>query len=67
MLSSKEQMAQLSTAIITDCDEERIALPCLRDSKIKASTIWAVLKDLAGKDLSRFAMPVILNEPLTGL
>ena len=30
-------------------------------------SIWSVLKQAVGKDLSRIAMPVIFNEPLSFL
>ena len=64
-VSQDKQTKLLSDAIIIDCDEERIALPCLRDSKIKASTIWTILKDMVGKDITKYTMPVIVNEPMT--
>ena len=60
-----EQMRNLQDVIILDCHQERLALPHLRDSKIKASAIWNLLKDLIGQDLSKISMPVVINEPLT--
>ena len=66
-LSHEKQMKVLTDVIISDCEEERIALPCLRDSKIRASTIWTILKDMVGKDITKYSMPVIANEPLTTL
>ena len=64
-VSSDKQTKTLKDVIILDCDEERIALPCLRDSKIKASTIWTILKDMVGKDITKYSMPVIVNEPMS--
>lgn len=64
-LSHEKQMKRIKEVIISDCEEERIALPCLRDSKIKASTVWTILKDLVGKDITKYSMPVIVNEPLS--
>ena len=64
-VSSDKQTKILKDVIISDCDEERIALPCLRDSKIKASTIWTILKDMVGKDITKYSMPVIVNEPMS--
>jgi hypothetical protein len=64
-VSHDKQMKRIKDEIISDCEEERIALPCLRDSRIKASTIWTVLKDMVGKDITKYSMPVIVNEPLT--
>ena len=37
-------------------------LPVLRDPNDRPS-IWKILSSLIGKDLSRNAMPVFLNEP----
>jgi hypothetical protein len=55
----------------TNSDEEtdrewelRDKLPAERDPHNKPS-IWRVLKDLIGKDLSRFAVPVYFNEPIS--
>ena len=66
-LSHDKQMKVLADVIISDCKEERIALPILRDSKIKASTVWTILKDMVGKDITKYSMPVIVNEPLSTL
>jgi hypothetical protein len=44
--------------------EQREKLPVDRDPNNKPS-IWKVLKDLIGKDLSRFAIPVYFNEPIS--
>jgi hypothetical protein len=57
-------MRKISTQIVVDCPEERIQLPCLRDPRIKASAYWQILKDLVGKDISKYSMPVLVNEPM---
>jgi hypothetical protein len=44
--------------------EERVSLPALRPSNLKIS-VWQVLKDLIGKDLTKISMPVYFNEPLS--
>lgn len=44
----------------------REKLPVERDPTNKPS-IWKVLKDMIGKDISRFAIPVYFNEPLSFL
>jgi hypothetical protein len=64
-ISHDKQMKRIKNVIISDCEEERIALPCLRDSKIKTSTIWTILKDMIGKDITKYSMPVIVNEPIS--
>jgi hypothetical protein len=43
-----------------------MTLPHLRPPNMKVS-MWAVLKDLIGKDLSKISMPVYFNEPLSML
>jgi len=50
-----------------DCDKEiRTTLACVRNPKHKTS-LWTVIKDLIGKDLTRFALPVYFNEPISML
>jgi hypothetical protein len=44
----------------------RNQMPILRDPNVKIN-IWAILKENIGKDLSRIAMPVYLNEPISML
>ncbi|AFZ79297.1 oxysterol-binding protein, putative [Theileria equi strain WA] len=45
--------------------KRRTKLPHPR-TELKVS-IWSILKDLIGKDLSRISMPIILNEPTSSL
>lgn len=47
-------------------DPRRERLPFFVDSEIKLN-IWGIIKDSVGKDLSKFAVPVYLNEPLSML
>ncbi len=44
----------------------REQLPVLRDPKKKFS-IWSIIKDAIGKDLTKFTVPVFFNEPLSML
>lgn len=46
--------------------EERDQLPWLKPPNQKAS-IFKVLKDMIGKDITKFAVPVHFNEPLSML
>jgi hypothetical protein len=50
--------------ITDDVDEplERDVLPWLKDPNAKIS-IWAILKDNIGKDISRISVPVVFNDP----
>lgn len=41
---------------------ERTTLPFLKDPKTKIS-VWAILKDAIGKDLSKMSLPVYFNDP----
>ena len=52
---------------MTDVPEERIMLPHLRDPTWKLSNVVRLLRELVGKDMSRFTMPVFINEPLSNL
>ncbi|EGR34348.1 oxysterol-binding protein, putative [Ichthyophthirius multifiliis] len=44
----------------------RMKLPKVKDPNEKIN-IWSILKDSIGKDLSKFAVPVYLNEPISML
>ena len=43
---------------------ERDKLPWFKDPSLKAG-LWAILKDNIGKDLSKIALPVTFNEPIS--
>eukprot|EP01017_Pseudomicrothorax_dubius_P044815 TRINITY_DN7626_c0_g1_i2.p1 TRINITY_DN7626_c0_g1~~TRINITY_DN7626_c0_g1_i2.p1 ORF type:complete len:552 (+),score=104.50 TRINITY_DN7626_c0_g1_i2:47-1702(+) len=47
-------------------DRRRLKLPFFRNPQDKVK-VWSVIKDFLGKDLSTFAVPVYLNEPLSML
>jgi hypothetical protein len=51
-------------AIMEPAERER--LPFFKDPKIKFS-IWTVIKDSIGKDLTRISLPVYMNQPVSGL
>jgi len=55
---------QAKTVFILDVNEERITLPHFRPPNTKVS-MWQILKDLIGKDLTKVSMPVYFNEPLS--
>ena len=43
---------------------KRYELPFLKDPNAKFS-VWKILKDAIGKDLTKFCVPVYFNEPLS--
>ena len=47
-------------------EKPRLALAVKRNPKHKVS-VWTILKDMVGKDLTRFAVPVYFNEPISML
>lgn len=47
-------------------EEYRLILPSLKPPDQKVS-VWKVIKDAIGKDLSRFCVPVYFNEPTSML
>lgn len=64
----QEQMKSLGKfVVLSDCPEERLTLPCMRDTRLRAGVFLSILKDLVGKDITKFSMPVLLNEPLSNL
>ena len=42
--------------------KERYLLPWFKDPNVKVS-IWAIIKDSAGKDISKLSVPVYFNQP----
>jgi len=42
-------------------------LPHLRDPSFNLRLLWKLFKELIGKDIARFSMPVFINEPLSNL
>lgn len=43
---------------------ERDVLPYFKDPKLKIS-IWTILKDSIGKDISKMSVPVYFNDPVS--
>ena len=41
---------------------ERDQLPWLKDPNSRPS-LWTIIKDMVGKDVGRFAVPVYFNDP----
>jgi len=41
---------------------ERVELPWFKDPNVKVS-IWAIIKDSIGKDISKLSVPVYFNDP----
>ena len=55
----------LDEPVVNDIDQIRVAISGPNGVKIKPSMIFKLLKEIVGKDLSRFSMPVFVNEPLS--
>ena len=53
----------LTQPILADSDDIRIQIPGSSAAKLKFSMVFKFLKDLIGKDLSKFSIPIIVNEP----
>ena len=51
--------------MVTDIDQVRVSIPGPSGVKLKMTMILKLLKDIIGKDLSKFSMPVFTNEPLS--
>lgn len=50
-----------------DIEEVRVRLPVMKPVSLKISMLWSCFSNLIGKDVSRFSLPVFLNEPMTVL
>ncbi len=56
----KKDMEEVKTSAV----ERRDKLPFFKDPKIKVS-IWGIIKDSIGKDISKITVPVYFNSPLS--
>lgn len=69
---AKLNMQMKNEMIVEEVEEEkkdqdppaRDVLPFFKDPKVKIS-LWTILKDSIGKDLSKITVPVYFNEPLS--
>jgi hypothetical protein len=50
-----------------DNDSLRLSIPASSEIRIRPALIWQIIKDLIGKDLSSFSLPVFFNEPTSVL
>lgn len=53
----------LKEPIVTDCDMVRVSIPGNQAVDINVSALLKLMKEMIGKDLSRFSLPVFINEP----
>lgn len=53
----------LKAPLVADCEMVRVCVPGQGLVKLNAAALMKLLKDLVGKDLSKFALPVSVNEP----
>lgn len=53
----------LKQPIVSDCEMVRVRIPGEGNVKLNATALMKLLKELIGKDLSKFALPVWINEP----
>lgn len=52
---------------VIDIEYVRDQLPSLTEFKLRPSTIFKLVKDTIGKDLSKISLPVFINEPFSCL
>ena len=61
----KAELAAFKDLIPVDNKELRLTIPSTSNIKVNGSIIWKMLKDLIGKDMSKFQFPIFVNEPCT--
>jgi hypothetical protein len=59
----EEKFALLPSGVASDPSTRKV-LPFFKDPKIKVS-MWKIFKDSIGKDISKMAVPVYFNQPLS--
>lgn len=55
----------LSEPIVSDCENLRLAIPGDQVHEVNMTMLYKLVKEMIGQDLSKFSMPVFLNEPTT--
>jgi len=60
----EEESKEVAMSEDVEIFETRDKLPFFKDPKIKIS-LWAIIKDSIGKDLSKITVPVYFNGPLS--
>ena len=53
---------EIEACQVEEDPRERSELPWFKDPNIKVS-IWAIIKDSIGKDISKISVPVYFNDP----
>lgn len=59
----EEKSPLLPSGVVSDPSTRKV-LPFFKDPKIKVS-MWKIFKDSIGKDISKMAVPVYFNQPLS--
>ena len=65
-IEEEEEVKQEGGVMSISEPEEREQLPFFKDPKIKFS-VWTIIKDSLGKDLTKISLPVYFNQPVSGL
>ena len=62
----REEEEEKSKSMLTEVEEYpyRSELPVLRDPNDRPG-IWKIIKSAVGKDITKFCVPVYLNEPIS--
>jgi oxysterol-binding protein 1 len=64
IIQEEEEKSSLLPSGLESDSPIRKTLPFFKDPKIKVS-IWKIFKDSIGKDISKIAVPVYFNQPLS--
>jgi len=57
-----ENKEEVKNDLVDNEPLERAELPWFKDPHVKVS-IWAIIKDSIGKDISKLSVPVYFNDP----
>ena len=57
-----EEELRDQSEVIDTAPLERDVLPYFKDPKVKIS-VWTIIKDSIGKDISKLSVPVYFNDP----
>lgn len=61
-VGEEEEELKECNEVILEMPLERDTLPYFKDPKVKIS-VWTIIKDSIGKDITKMSVPVYFNDP----
>lgn len=66
-LENEQEYSKFQCLIPIDVDELRTTIPSTVDVKVRPTMVWKMMRNALGTDLTKFCLPVWINEPCNTL